>query len=263
MLAVLLMLAWLPICSAQSDPERVRVQLALAAALQKHASTSTKPPATISVCGKTLYLCDDGTCYCPTPNCKCVDGKCTCGTATKRPPILGSCKCGVNCPCHAGECGDLGCPTAHGPKEGIGDVLAYRIGYNRAISQNKPLLVWVGETCPACEAQWTQFVHCRVSKWDSRITDSPIAEYDGPGVKILKPDGLGGLTTAGTLDGIPTQLAVTSLLQEKQQAVTQQAVQQPQLVFRPMPMMPPPMPMMPMGGFGGGMMMGGGGGCSS
>lgn len=169
--------------------------------------------------------------------------------------------CGANCTCTAGECGDPNCPTV--VRSGYstlptgeaapGDWLMYKIGYNKALNANKPLLVWVGETCVSCESQWTQYVHCRVSMFDSSITQNPITNpYTGPGVLVMKPDGNGGMTIVGKLEGIPALSSVQADLQGVQQ--TQQVQQAFQPVFRPMPTM---MPMM--GGFcGGGGCAGGG-----
>lgn len=89
--------------------------------------------------------------------------------------------------------------------------------------------------------------------FDSSITQNPITNpYTGPGVLVMKPDGNGGMTIVGKLEGIPALSSVQADLQGVQQ--TQQVQQAFQPVFRPMPTM---MPMM--GGFcGGGGCAGGG-----
>lgn len=188
--------------------------------------------------------------------------------------------CGCDpCTCVAGECGSPNClsltrvtrskyPTL---KENPGPIedAAYLIQYNKAIQQNKPLLIWVGETCPSYEQQWTEFVHARLSEYDGKQG----AEF-GPEVIVGKPDGLGGMDLLSRLNGIPTKNAVDAVVALAKPAEYTNPYktnphwpyQSVQPMFQPMPMM---MPMMggcdPMGcGFGGGMMMGGfGGGCSS
>jgi hypothetical protein len=175
--------------------------------------------------------------------------------ATGKKP--GACDSCVACSCQSGECGDATCPTFRSsralrcgdigcPPRIPGDWLMYKIGYEKAISSNLPLLVWVGETCISCEKQWTEYVHCNISVFDSGVVDAQVTTYLGPGVMVLKPDGLGGMTIVGKLSGIPTKEQVDSALNPLP-AVIQKTAQ-------------PRMPMPMMGGFGGGMMMGGCGG---
>lgn len=169
----------------------------------------------------------------------------------------GGCGCscaerGCNCAI-PGECGDPGCCCGRKAKSpGPIEWAIYEAQYNKALKANKPLLIWVGETCPSCESRWTEYVHARLSEYDGKN-----GTETGPEVILARPDGLGGMTIAGRLDGIPAKTAVDGLLNP---APPPRPVVQ--FAPRPIPMM---MPMMPMGGFGGGMMggfgVGGGGSC--
>ena len=175
------------------------------------------------------------------------------------------CPCGATCTCTAGECGSPNCPSLRAKKtaEAPGPIewLAYKLAYSTAVREHKPLLIWVGETCPACEAEWGEYVHARLSEYDGDTTI-----YRGPGVIIGRPDGMGGMDKIGTLSGIPTKDAVKTLLAPVPKNPYDD---NPHWPYRSvpqafLPMMPPPMPMMPMGGFGGfggGFGGGGGGGC--
>lgn len=124
-----------------------------------------------------------------------------------------TCQCGPNCTCVSGECGDPNCPTAKtahtaGQAPGPLEEALYRIQYQKAISQNKPLLIWVGETCPSCEAAWTEVIHARLSEYDG-----PSGKIEkGPCVIVGKPDGFGGLTRVATLRGIPSKLEIDNLV---------------------------------------------------
>lgn len=174
------------------------------------------------------------------------------------------CGC-TSCTCAAGECGDLFCPanartttrSNYPTAPGALEWQLYLLQYQKAVKAGKPLLIWVGETCPACESNWSEWVHARLSDYNGET---------GPEVIVAKPDGLGGMSILSRLDGIPSHNAIAALLESRPQATQAGAVAMP--VLRPMPMMMPMMggcgpmgcgPMM--GGFGGGMMMGGGGGC--
>lgn len=245
-------IAVLPSISWAQSPDEVKVKLALASALQKHRVSSAAPSK-----AKTAPSCNCPFCGCA---CTCTATGCSCpncGTSVVKGKGVKGCACGANCTCTAGECGDPNCPTyqvyarSNYLAPGPGEQLLYDIAYSRAVKNSEPLLVWVGETCPSCQRQWTEYVHANLSEFDSNT-----GVYNGPGVKVCRPDGLGGMSVVATLDGIPTKTAVQTALQGVQQAqqVTQPACQP---IFRPIPMM---MPMMGgcMGGFCGG---GGGGGC--
>ena len=151
------------------------------------------------------------------------------------------CPCGENCTCTAGECG-CACGVSVKRSPGVVEWAIYRVQYEKAIKENKPLLIWVGETCPLCENNWPEFIHARLSEY----TDGS----KGPCVIVGKPDGMGGLNRVATINGIPTLPEVNAAVATH--TATAQVVQR----FVPMP---PPMPMMMpmMGGFGGG--RGGGG----
>lgn len=174
-----------------------------------------------------------------------------------------TCSCGENCTCTAGECGSDGCPaltTSTYAQPGPGEWVVWNIQYERAVKSNKPLLTWVGETCPACQEQWGEFVHAYLSEFDS-----PAGNYQGPGVVLCKPDGLGGMDRVGTLGGIPTRQSVDALAGLTVNTVSwnQQPVRYVQTpTFVPAPMFQP-MPMMSYFGGGGGACMGGccAGGC--
>lgn len=148
------------------------------------------------------------------------------------------CTCGPNCQC-PGCAASKKQPQSPGPIEWA----LYMVQYQKALRANKPLLIWVGETCPICEQQWSDYVHARLSEYDMET---------GPEVIISKPDGLGGMDLLGRLPGIPKLEAVNNLLSP---TVQYKATYQPTFFMQPMSTM---MPMM--GGFGGGM-IGGGGGC--
>lgn len=173
-----------------------------------------------------------------------------------------TCKCGTGCPCHAGECGDLSCPTGHGPHHAAATArlewLQYEIAYERAFYHKKPLLIWIGETCDACEQEWIDWVHARLSI--ATYNANSTVKVSGPCVKVCKPAEV-GMDVVGTLTGIPSRTAVATLLAGMPPVQTESVSltpnpYTPRFVPAPMAMMPPPM----MGGFGGGMMMGGCGG---
>lgn len=190
---------------------------------------------------------------CCGSSCGCCGSSCAC--SKDKETEKGLCPCGPSCKCTEGECGSVNCPSlkkSPGPVEWA----LYMVQYNKALVDNKPLLVWVGETCPSCERQWTSYIHARLSEYDGTdgVTDT------GPEVIIAKPDGLGGMTIAGKLKGIPVLNQVQEILSPKP-AFQQQSYCTP-TVYSPPPMFMMPMPMMGgFGGFGGGGMMMGGGGC--
>lgn len=119
-----------------------------------------------------------------------------------------SCSCGASCNCISGECGDPNCHslTKTSKKSAI-EWARYLVKYNIAISQKKPLLIWVGEACPPCEAKWTEFVHAHLSEYaGDKGTET------GPEVIIAKPDGLGGMDISGRINGIPQKTQIDAIL---------------------------------------------------
>lgn len=121
----------------------------------------------------------------------------------------------------------------------------YLAAYDSALRQNKPLLIWVGETCPACENRWTEYVHARLSQFGGWGT-TPIEQ--GPEVIVAKPDGLGGMDLTGRFQGIPTKASVEGLLNPVRQGILSR------------PLSAPAMMLMMQEFGGGGMAMGSGGG---
>lgn len=119
----------------------------------------------------------------------------------------------------------------------------YQKAYERALRENKPFLIWVGQVCLPCEQKWSDCIHARVKEYDG-----PRGTEPGPCVIIGIPDG-DGFRRAGTLQGCPTRADLDRLLNLPKQ-IAPPVIQQA-LSFKPM---------IPIGGFGGGMMMGGGGG---
>lgn len=211
--------------------------------------------------------------------------------AAVRPPQTKKldCACGASCTCTAGECGSPNCPSLRAKKEeapGPIEWAVYLVQYNKAVSQNKPFLIWVGEVCRPCEAKWTEFVHAHLTDYDGEL---------GPKVIVGKPDGLGGLSLVARLDGIPTKAQVDAALSLRRDdnpyidnphwpyqksgnttcvcpdgticncpggVCPPQCISPQSFAPRPMPIMMPMMPPpMMMGGFGGGFGGGGGGGC--
>lgn len=173
-------------------------------------------------------------CGCGQAGCTCVAGECLVADKEKkpRPPRRThcpcGCSCGAGCACSgAGDCGEPGCTCA-----AAAQTKKFNAAKARAIRENKPLLIWVAEVCPPCEAKMPGYVHARVKEYFG-ITE--------PCVIVGKPDGQGGLDRVVTIPGIPTPEEVAAAL-------------------NPPPMMaappsPPPMmmrPLMMMGGFGGG-----------
>lgn len=156
------------------------------------------------------------------------------------------CTCGPNCDCPGCAINANVYKKAPEPIEWA----LYRVQYEKAVAQNKPLIIWVGETCPACENRWTNYLHARLTEFGGW---SGVPLEQGPKVIVAKPDGLGGMNVVGRLEGIPGATAISDLLSHQRQAV-----QSPITCVSPMMCMPVCDPMM--GGFSGGMMMGGGGG---
>jgi len=135
------------------------------------------------------------------------------------------CSCGPNC-----QCGFVGKKDPR-PIEW----LVYEVQYNKALTQNKPLLVWVAETCPPCESKWTEFIHAHLSDY----TPQGGLSYHGPGVVVARPNGDGmGMTVTAKIDGIPTQASVDAAANISRQVfrVLPQVsyVQTPQVTFMPM-----------------------------
>ena len=213
---------------AQTPQERARLALALAGAGPQSPAVQVQKTASPLVCA-----CGAG-CTCAAGDCG--DANCP---STKAKKASAGCPCGASCTCTAGECGARDCPSPSKTGPGPWEWAVYQVQYNRAVRQNKPMLIWLGETCPACEEQWTEFVHTRLSEFDSpsRGTEK------GPACVVCKPDGLGGMNRLATLNGIPTRAEVDALVAEGPVSSTP-AVQ----TFRVIPMMRPMM----MGGFGGG-----------
>lgn len=263
--------AFLILCSqARSAESSIRARVALALA---HSNSSSSANAS-----KITTIKNKADCFCG-PNCPCgPDCPCPATGGFKDPackiPMARSsvgCSCGASCTCIGGECGDPRCPNidpfsarnAVKRNRGPGPIewVIYEAQYNKAIKQNKPLLVWVGETCPSCESTWSQYIHARLSEYDG-----PKGVETGPEVMICKPDGLGGMNILARLDGIPSKPVVEALLNPSQTQSTSTGSNTlsttipQQLVFRPMSMPMMSMPMMGMGGFGMGGFGGGFGG---
>lgn len=178
-----------------------------------------------------------------------------------------SCPCGANCNCLAGECGSPNCPSLTKTSvktPGAIEWARYLVKYNIAISQKKPLLIWVGEACPPCEAKWTDLVHAHLSEYDGDK-----GAETGPEVIIAKPDGLGGMNICGRINGIPQKPQIDAILALTKRGTNgnvgsgpscqspaylpSQVLPQPTYIPMISPMMPMmrPMPMMGFGGFGG------------
>lgn len=174
-----------------------------------------------------------------------------------------TCDCGGDpllCTCGP-ACGCANCPL-HNPKvksPGPLEWAIYQAEHNRAVAQNKPLIIWVGETSPICEQRWSQYLHARLSEYDGQGWST-----NGPEVIVARPDGFGGMTLAGRLDGIPLLSQVQAALSGQRKEVQAQPNFFPASTVPIMPQYQPMsfMPAMPMmGGFGGGFGGGGGGGC--
>lgn len=108
-----------------------------------------------------------------------------------------ACPCGDKCTCTAGECGSPDCPSLKGKS-------TYEARYALAVRTGKPLLIWVGEACPVCEGKWADWIHVRVKDWQGQRCD--------PCVIVARPDGRGGLESAGVIAGIPTRADVEDRL---------------------------------------------------
>lgn len=202
-----------------------RARAALALAQRKRPAKKAGCPCGCS-CGAA--------CQCTSPG-QCGDPACTCGTKAKKQTAC-PCGCGcTTCACtYPAECGNPSCTC--GSKLAAKHALTLEEAADKAIRQNKPLLVWVAEVCPPCEKKMPGYIHVHVAGYSGYQTT--IAE---PSVLVAKPDGQGGLNIVKVLPGIPDVRDV------------QTALAPPRQVFLPPP--PPPMPMF-FGGFGG---CGGGG----
>lgn len=169
------------------------------------------------------------------------------------------CVCGTDCACGAARLVVHARP-AQAPSERPGPVewALYRLAYERAVGQNRPLIIWVGETCPSCEASWPEYVHARLSEYDGPPYET--TPYRGPGVILAKPDGLGGMDRLGTLSGVPSRDQVKALLYPAPAPAIQDSFGDYHLGTRAAGVAAPfflPMPMMG-GGCGGGGCGGGG-----
>ena len=115
-------------------------------------------------------------------------------------PPAGACVCAGGCACLVGECGAAGCPAAGQVQRRALPFAAARLA---AIEENKPLLIWVGQSRPVIEALWPQYVHTEEGTYPRAYN---------PGVVVGKPDGLGGLDRAGDLPGLPSRQQVQSVV---------------------------------------------------
>lgn len=169
----------------------------------------------------------------------------------------GACHCDLSCDCSCsncqctfpGECGSSTCTcglntTAQSP--GPLEWVIFEAQYSRALKAQKPLLIWVGETCPACENQWTDYIHARLTEYRGE---------KGPEVIVGKPDTL-GFSVVGRFNGIPRREQVAAALGVLTK-VSATASPDPLPLFIPQ-FIPQFIPMMGGGGGGGG---GGGRGC--
>jgi len=148
------------------------------------------------------------------------------------------CGCGGVLPCSCGP--NCTCGFVDKKQPGLIERSVYLVHYNRAVAANKPLLVWIGEACPPCESAWTEFEHAHLSEYPAQS-----GTVTGPCVMVTRPNGLGGMTIAGYLQGIPSKAQVDALA-----AIPRQTIQ---FVPQQFNFVPAPMSMMPMmGNFGGG-----------
>lgn len=154
-----------------------------------------------------------------------------------------------DCSCKNNECEISSCACATSVT-GVADLMEwvlFQVQRGKALSANKPLLVWVGESCPTYERAWVDFVHARLTKYDG---DRGVEK--GPLVLVCKPDGSNKLSIVARLAGIPERTIVDGSL-----------FPQEQIPPSPVSQITPPfftLPMQPMfNGFSGG--GSGGGGC--
>ncbi len=159
-------------------------------------------------------------------------------------PVKAECGCGcgcVNCTCaFPGECGSPFC-TCGGMSL---RQAALDMAFERAIQENKPVLVWVAMVCPPCEKVMPDYIHVHVTSF-RKFTESCVL--------VGQPDGNGGIKHVVTFLGCPTAAEVSNVLAAKTSSVVSY-IPPPiqQMAYSPMRSMP-----MMMGGGGGG----GRGGC--
>lgn len=142
-----------------------------------------------------------------------------------KPAPKAACPCGCSCTdclCATGQpCGDPGCICA--AKKG----LSLSAALEKAVAYDRPLLIWVREVCPPCEAQMSEYIHVHVEQYQGA---NDLVDY--PAVIVGKPDGQGGITRVATFSGIPSKEQVSEALNPR-----------PRMIYLP----PPPM-MMSFGG---------------
>lgn len=119
------------------------------------------------------------------------------------------CPCGADCRCTAGECGHPDCPSLHytvgrpdQAPEAIGDRARLRRAMRLALGRHAPLILWVGEACPPCEARMADCVHCHLHEYQN---DQGTIETD-PKVIVARPDDQGGFDVLRRINGIPADL---------------------------------------------------------
>ncbi len=85
----------------------------------------------------------------------------------------------------------------------VGSLLSYADGYQTALDNGKPLVVWVGGfRCPSCTEELTNCVHCQVSEFKGN---------DNPCCVVAKPSG-GSLYRCGTITGACSSEKIRGLL---------------------------------------------------
>lgn len=221
-----------PAAAPSGEVSNVSARVALALA-----QAAPRPPQAILPAGCPCG-CSCRNCVCVLPG-ACGDPACDCGgrQGAKKPP---ACQCFDDCDCQLGQRGEDcacggGCPCARlsGRK-----ALTLAEAIDKAVRQDKPLLVWVREVCPPCEHAMPDYIHVHVSRYEG--TNDVVTKC---GVIVGKPDGQGSIDRLATLPGFPTAEQVAAVLAPKAT---------PTMYYRPAPVM-----MMPMMGFGGGCRAGG------
>lgn len=196
-------LPWVGYCAppppAKSNLDAsVRAALALAQAGQRRPAPAPVPkpqPKEIPNCG------------CDGLDCRCEAGKCVCKSGDR---------CTIDCDCKRKK--DLSLSAA----------------IDRAVAENRPLLIWIRQVCVPCQKAMPDCLHVHVTEYQGErdlVQDCSVI--------VGRPDGRGGLTRVATIPGCPDDL--------KQQV--QAALAPPRPVF-----FAPPPPM-----FFGGFRCGGGG----
>lgn len=205
---------------------------------------------------------------CTCPNCRCTNGECGCpdcpslkgraAVPTGQHCTCPSCGCSrclcvadgkCICPC----CGVQNQPAAPAPS-------TFKLLFDRAMTEDRPLVMWIAEVCPPCEAKMRGYVHAHLEDYEGDAT---------PRVIVGRPNDKGGMDRLATFPGIPDTEQIKAAARGTPTPAPAPAQPVPVSFFRPapMPMFGGGMPGMfgggipMMGGFGGGMMGGGGGGC--